>query len=773
MKKICTLIALCFLLLSNAQNDFSDRWEDFFSYNNVRDFVINGENVFALTDNAVFSYNTTTEELRKLSSVNGLSGETTSAIHYNETFDRIVIGYETGLVEVISDDGTVTVSPDIVNFNQSGLKRINDIFEHNGQLFIATSFAIVLYDIERLEFGDTYFIGAGSTSVNVNQITVLNNEIYAATDNGIFVADITSPNLIDAANWEQRFTGIFQKITSFSGNVYAVSNRNLVRLNGTTQQNVLSFPENIKDVKSSATNLVVSLSNSANVYNTSLALQSTNTTSSSFDFTLNTAIVNNSSILLGTSEFGLLNAPLGSQSYTEIHPDGPLSNQVFSIDVFNNNLWVLYGGYDVTFTPSQIRQGYSRFNGETWLNTPFNPTNPFGDLVSITIDKNNDNRVFISSFGDTGSVNTPLTGGLFEIVDDNITNFYNHLNSPLEDIVPTDPNRVTIRISGTAFDREGNLWVTNILGNSRLKKLSPAGNWTNFNINQLYVQNRAGMGEIAIDNTNTVWITTRSNGLFAYNENGDRKRALTTEPTKGNLPNRNTRAIAIDRNNRLWIGTLSGLVVYNNPASIFDASVFDAEPIIILDDGIAKKLLGDQTINAIKVDGANNKWFGTDNGGVLYTNPNGQNTLANFNKDNSPLPSNKILKIAVDEFTGKVFFATDKGIVAYNSNVAPFGDELSEVYAYPNPVLNTHDRVTIAGRNETNIPKGTNVKILDASGNLVYETNVVEGQQVEGGKVVWNKRNLAGQKVASGIYIVLLTTEEGEQSATTKIAIVN
>ncbi len=761
------------MLLSNAQNDFSDRWEDFFSYNNVRGFVINGENVFALTDNAVFSYNTTTEELRKLSSVNGLSGETTSAIHYNETFDRIVIGYETGLVEVISDDGTVTVSPDIVNFNQSGLKRINDIFEHNGQLFIATSFAIVLYDIERLEFGDTYFIGPGSTSVNVNQITILNNEIYAATDNGIFVADITSPNLIDAANWEQRFTGIFQKITSFSGNVYAVSNRNLVRLNGTTQQNVLTFPENIKDIKSSATNLVVSLSSSANVYNTSLALQSTNTTSSSFDFTLNTAVVNNSSILLGTSEFGLLNAPLGSQSYTEIHPDGPLSNQVFSIDVFNNNLWVLYGGYDVTFTPSQIRQGYSRFNGETWLNTPFNPANPFGDLVSITIDKNSDNRVFISSFGDTGAVNTPLTGGLFEVVDDNISNFYNHLNSPLEDIVPTDPSRVTIRIGGTALDREGNLWVTNILGSSRLKKLSPAGNWTSFNINELYVQNRPGMGEIAIDNTNTVWITTRSNGLFAYNENGDRKRALTTEPTRGSLPNRNTRTIAIDNNNRLWIGTLSGLVVYNNPASIFDANVFDAEPIIILDDGIAKKLLGDQTINAIKVDGANNKWFGTDNGGVLYTNPNGQNTLANFNKDNSPLPSNKILKIAVDEFTGKVFFATDKGIVAYNSNVAPFGDELSEVYAYPNPVLSNNDQVTIAGRNGTNIPKGTNVKILDASGNLVYETNVVEGQQVEGGKVVWNKRNLAGQKVASGIYIVLLTTEEGEESATTKIAIVN
>ncbi|WP_299618359.1 two-component regulator propeller domain-containing protein [uncultured Tenacibaculum sp.] len=773
MKKISTLLALLCITLISAQNDFSDRWEDFFSYNNVKDFVINNDEVFALTDNAIFSYNITTEELRKVSSVNGLSGEETSTIHYNETFDRIVIGYETGLIEVISDDGSVTVSPDIVNFNQSGLKRVNDIFEHDGKLFISTSFAIVVYDIERLEFGDTYFIGPASSSVNVNETTVLNNEIYAATDIGVFVADVNNPSLIDAANWTRRFTGSFQKTISFEGNVYAVSNRELIRLNGTTQQTVLSFPENIVDVNVSNQNLVIALSRSANVYNASLALQGTNTTSTAFDFTLNTATVNGSSILLGTSEFGLLSAAVASPTYTEIHPEGPLSNEVFSIDVFNNNLWVVYGGYDVTFTPTQTRQGFSRFDGENWINTPFDPTNPFGDLVSITIDKNSDNRVFISSFGDTGSVNTRLTGGLYEVVDDNVVNFYNNTNSPLEDILPADPTRVTIRISGSAFDREGNLWVTNILGNSRLKKLSPNGNWTNYDINELYVQNRPGMGEITIDNTNTVWMTTRSNGLFAYNENGDRKRALTTEPTRGNLPNRRTTAVAVDRNNRLWIGTLTGLVVYNNPASIFDATVFDAEPIIILDDGIPKRLLGDQTVNSIKVDGANNKWFGTENGGALYTNPNGQNTLANFNKENSPLPSNKILEIAVDEFTGKVFFATDRGIVAYNSNVDPFGDTLGEVYAYPNPVLKNNDTVTIDGRNGTNLPRGTNVKILDVSGNLVYETNVVEGQEVQGGKVVWNKRNLAGQKVASGVYIVLLTTDDGSESATTKIAIVN
>jgi len=165
--------------------------------------------------------------------------------------------------------------------------------------------------------------------------------------------------------------------------------------------------------------------------------------------------------------------------------------------------------------------------------------------------------------------------------------------------------------------------------------------------------------------------------------------------------------------------------------------------------------------------------FGTDNAGVTYTNPNGQTTLANFSSQNSPLPSDRIVKIAVDEETGKVYFATDKGIVAYNSNVAPFGDTLGEVYAYPNPVRKFHNTVTIDGRNGTNLPKGTNVKIIDVAGNLVFETNVIEGQQLQGGKVVWDKTNLAGNKVASGIYIVLLASEDATETSTTKIAIIN
>jgi len=281
-----------------------------------------------------------------------------------------------------------------------------------------------------------------------------------------------------------------------------------------------------------------------------------------------------------------------------------------------------------------------------------------------------------------------------------------------------------------------------------------------------------GLNDLVVDKSNSIWIGTRRNGALVFNENGNQKMALTTEVNSGLLPDPNVRTLAVDSNNRIWIGTLKGLVVFSNATGVFNG-VNNAEPIIILDQGIPKKLLGDQTVNTIAIDGADNKWFGTDTGGILGTNPSGSSTLYNFNKDNSPLPSNRILKIQVDNASGKVFIATDKGIVAFKSKVSPFGEVLKSAYAYPNPSTKLNDLITIDGRNGDHLPKGTNVKILDAAGYLVYETNVIEGQELRGGKVIWNKTNLAGKKVASGIYIVLLTTKDKAEVTTTKIAIIN
>jgi len=774
MKKIFSLYVLIFSIAICAQTDYSASWEDFYSYNNVKDFTKVENVIYALADNAVFTYDVISKEIKKLSSVKGLSGETTTAIYYNKEFKRLVIGYENGLLEVVDDDGSITISSDIVNFNQSGEKSINHISAFNNKLYLSTPFAVVVYDIAKLEFGDTFFIGDNSSSIKINETIISNNIIYAVTETGIFKADISNNLLIDFNNWEQLFVGRNFKGTVFLNGLYVIEGSQLFSFDGINLTEVRNFSQEIIAITASINRISVSLNSTAIVLDASMSEVGQFTSNTSFNYSLNTSFFENNTSFLGTKEFGILVATLEeSATYLEIHPEGPLSNEVFSIAANNNNLWVVYGGYNDFFGPVFNRKGFSHFNGENWINTEYNPAFPVTDLSHITIDTNSENKVYISSFGDTGNINSVSTGGILVVENDEIETFYNQLNSPLEDIVTTDPNRVTIRVNGTAIDSQGNLWVTNIGVSNELKKLSTNGQWSSFDMSSVKTNAAFGLSEMAIDRNNSIWYGSRNNGVFVFNENGNRKKALIATPNLGNLPDANVNTVAVDRSNSIWLGTKSGLVVYNNASGVFEESVSNASPIIILDDGVAKKLAGDQAINTIFVDGADNKWIGTDNGGVLYTNPSGQKTIANFSKQNSPLPSNRIFKIKVDSSTGKVYFATDKGIVAYNSNVSPFGDVLGAVYAYPNPVLKNHETVTIDGRNGTHLPRGTNVKIIDVAGNLVHETNVVEGQELQGGKVVWNKLNLAGNKVVSGIYIVLLSNDDASETSITKIAIVN
>ncbi|MEN8964737.1 MAG: two-component regulator propeller domain-containing protein, partial [Polaribacter sp.] len=544
--------------------------------------------------------------------------------------------------------------------------------------------------------------------------------------------------------------------------------------NGGVLEEINSFSATILALKASNTNLTVALSNVAIVFDIQLNEVQEFTTNSDFNFTLNTAFFENNTVFLATKEFGLLNSDSSNfTDFIEIHPDGPLSNDIFSLTSDSEKLWVVYGGYSSFYGPVNRRMGYSSFNGEEWLNTRFNSSFP-NDLVQVTIDPNNSEKVYISTLGFSNNINTQPTGGLLVVENNILTQTYNHLNSSFTPIPVSLPS-INIRVGGAVFDNQGNLWASNYETEKELVKLSANGQWSNIDLREIQTNSAPGIGEMIVDNNNTLWIATRRNGVYVYNENGDRKKALIAIFNMGNLPDVNVRALAFDASNRIWIGTLSGLVMYNNASGIFDDNTPNANPIVINGDenGFGERLLGDQSVNSIAIDGAQNKWFGTDNGGVVYTNPDGKNTLATFSTKNSPLPSNKINKIAVDKSSGKVYFATNKGMVAYNSNVAPFGEVLKDVYAYPNPALKNHEIITIDGRNGTHLPKGTNVKILDVAGNLVFETNVVEGQELQGGKVVWNKKNLAGTSVASGVYIVLLSNSDASETAITKIAIVN
>ena len=768
-----TFLFLCALVQTvYAQTDFSSSWEDFFSYNNVKDFIEIDNRIYAVADNAAFIHDTESGYTEKISSVHGLSGKETSSLHYSESTKRFIIGYQSGLIEIIDANGKITIANDIERLEITGQKQINHISEFENTLYLSTPFGIVAYDIFNLNFGDTYYIDENSNPVFVNETIILDETIYAVSQKGIYSADVKDPNLIDYNNWlqpEGDLLGNFSSIDIFTNKIFTSRSNALYELVSIEQLQLRkSYSQPILKVRSSEELITVCLQKSAIILDANLNQVYEAEPTPEYEFSLHMAYAAGQEVFLGTDAFGILSQTFFAQTFQEIHPEGPASNQVFSIAAEDNNLWVVYGGYDISYAPLSKRLGYDHYNGskvdeKLWTNKAFDPSFPARDLVNITLDPNEENTAYLSSWG----------SGMLVVENDEPKVLWDDSNSALEDLYPEGSVDSSIRVNGSAFDNRGNFWISNAWVPNRLKKLETGGNWKSFDLSSILTNPAFGLSELVIDKSGSVWIGSRRNGALVYNESGDRKRALIAEATKGSLPDLNVRTLAVDKNNRIWIGTQKGLVVYTDAAGLFDASIYDAQPVIVEDNGIPKKLLGDQPVNSIAIDGAENKWFATDTGGVLGTDPSGGETLYAFNKDNSPLPSNRVLKVKVDNSTGKVFFATDRGIVAFNSNVAPFGERLQEVYAFPNPAKKEHDIITIDGRNGTHLPKGTNVKILDISGRLVYETNVEIGQELKGGKVIWNKTNLNGRKVASGVYLVLLTGPDQSETSSTKIAIIN
>jgi len=774
MNQFKTFLLLILILINFpnmfSQIDYSESWEDFFSYNNVKNFYLNSNKIYAVCDNAVFVYDTSTKFYKKVSSVNGLSGKTTSCFYYSKSSNKTIIGYEDGLIEVISNNGNIHVSNDILRLNITGSKRINSIMQFNDKMYISTDFAILEYDIENLSFGDTFYIGDESTNENINQIAVFNDTIYAATKNGIYFADVNNPNLIDFNNWTQpigSFIGNFSTIKVFNNRLFTSKNNILYEVvSNSVLQQINSYNSKIVNINSSEMFLNVVLKTKSFTYNNQLIQVDFNEGTLENEYELNNSYSINNTTYLATKTLGILKKEFNQTEYEEIHPEGPLFNDVFAIEVLNNNLWVVYGGQNLsTYNMTGTKKGFSHYNGESWINTSYNNTIPT-DLLHITIDPNHENKAYISSW----------SGGLLEIENDEYIELYNHSNSGLEqwDVSFGDFTCV----SSSAFDSNGDLWVTNGYVTDRLKKFDTVNSWSGYDFTSVIKDEREGLGDVIVDGNNNKWLEMRQNGILVLNSNGTKTKALNTTVGNGGLPDNIVYSFVADKSNRIWIGTLKGLVRFDNVSSLFESNNYNAEQIIIkLDGGTGEDqgqvLLGEQPILSIAVDGADNKWFGTSNGGVLGTNPSGQKTLHIFNTENSPLPSNFINKIKVDDTTGKVYFATTKGIVVYNNKVAPFGDHLDETYAYPNPCTKKDDFITIDGRHGTHLPRGTNVKILDSAGYLVYETNVLEGIELKGGKVIWNKRNLVGRKVASGVYIIMLSLPDKSETSITKVAIIN
>ena len=774
------ILSVLFLTI-DAQN-YSTLWEGHFSYLNIKDVVQGNDKIFAASENAVFIYDFQTNELETITSVDGLSGELISTIHYSEVYGLLVVGHNNGLIEIFNETDQSVLS--VVDILQKvtippNSKSINHFSEYNNIIYIATDYGISIYNLERLEFGDTYFIGNAGSQIIVNETAISGDYIYAACgdSNGIKRGLLESENLINYQEWDQLVNGTFYNISELEGKLFTVrDNKKIYEVLETSIVELFSYPSLPVDVKISNNNLVVALSSSVFIYDDNFNIETVVNLNGEYDTFVTCAVATLDGIYFGTSDFGILKASENSSLnvLTEIHPNGPLRNNIFSVTAGYGNVWCTYGSYSLTYFPENKKYGVSHLKDE-WFNIPYDSLQyNVRSLNTISINPFSPEQVFISSFGD----------GLLEVDNNEVINLFNQSNSGLESlIVPGAPNVNSIRLTGSNFDREGKLWTLTGRVERPLKSYDPAsGQWVKYSFSELLpnpLTTEFGYSDVVIDANNTKWIGGYNLGLIGFNENGGNASLKNIfEQESSNLPSSYVRSLAMDKQNQLWIGTLKGLRVLYNTSNFFEEETVSTSAIIILEDGIPKELLEQQFISDILVDGSNNKWVATIGAGVFYFSSNGQETIFHFTKNNSPLPSNNINEIALDGNSGVIYFGSDRGLVSFNAGGSETQDELAAAFVYPNPVRpqfdTLNDKIKIK-----DISDNVNIKITDIEGNLVAEaesrTNLrYRGYnlEIDGGTAYWNGKNLGNNQVASGVYLIMLSDLDTFETKVLKLMVI-
>lgn len=721
---------------------------------------------------SLFTFDVSDRSIQKLSKVEGLSDLEINVVKYSETYKTVIIGYNNGNLDLVVNNQIINV-PDVRRSLIQGDKAINEILIAGKIAYLSTGFGVLALDIERQEIKETYLLGSGGTYVQTNESCIKDDTIYVAAKDGIYYGDLNS-NLVDFKNWIKMSgvpDGNYNTIVNFNGDL--VTN---FRKEGAWQQDTLYVyqnnawatkamginyqHDNVQDLNvSSANELMISYDYHGEIINTSY-------TSKSLIYQYGSEYngIQPSEIIADGNDYWIADKYLAlvhriANYLHEVYvPSGPEFSNAWGMDYSGGTLWMGTGTLTPNMKYSFLNRGIAKLQDEVWTNYYGGSAfDSLRDIHAVAVHPDDPNHVFAASYG----------GGVLEFKDGQRVAIYNETNSEVQSH-PAFPFRP---IGGLSFDSYKNLWCANSGPvTNPLLVFDSEGKWHKYNLNGIQNSGETALKKIIVDNNNNKWIAAYLKGLIVFNEQNtlddtddDQFILLNSGENTGNLPSNEIHDMAQDLDGKMWIGTASGLVVFNSTTSVFEQGQMTAEKIIIEVDGEASYLLGDEVINVIEIDAGNQKWIGTQGSGVYLFSADMQTQIHHFNTLNSPLLDNNIIDIEINEKTGEVYFSTEKGLVSFMGTANDNDIYDGPLYAYPNPVPPNYTGIIgIKG-----LVNNAEVKITDISGNVIYETIAT------GGTATWNGFSLNGKKAQSGVYIVHASNSDGSDTQITKILFLN
>lgn len=760
MKSLAATLMFILLLFNLQGQTPVGTWSDHLIYNTANSVAIGSEDVIVSTGSSIMVYNKKLAELRKMSRINGLTETGIGSIAWSEENKTLIIAYLSTNIDLVKNN-TIFNIPDIDRKYIPGNKAINRIRTSGKYAYLACSFGIIVIDLVKKEIFDTWRPGAGSNNAEVWDITFGNNVIYAATGNGVYSADLSNRGLSYFGNWNlinafPNPTGKYTLII-YSGNKLYVNlsdplsgGDSVYMIDGASS--LFSYFPGVYNTSfdPGTTGFTISSSSSVKYYNNSGALQNTISSYSWGKTKIAQAVVDNGNIWIADTNSGLV---LGENMtvFSILSLPGPVSNNAYSITSRNGKTIICGGGADASGNNLAQPLQVSIHENNTWTSVPSGTIN---DAMRALIDPDDINHFFVSTWGD----------GLLEFLNNNLVQQYTGSNSPLQTTIPGRPN---VKVCGLATDKDKNLWITQTGVPGSIKVLKPDGSWI---VNPVTIDAPL-IADIIIAKNGYKWILLPGgNNLFVLDDNNtpenftdDRSKKITVQDISGSI-SPIVYSLAEDLDGYIWAGTDEGPLVYYNPEKVFTENLKANRVLVPRNDGSGKAdyLLHTETITSIAVDGANRKWMGTATSGAYLLSPEGTTRILNYTEQNSPVLSNSIVSLSVDNKTGDVWFGTTKGIQSIRGNTTTGAVKFSKVYSFPNPVREDYTgNVTITG-----LMRDTQIKITDISGNLVFET------VSDGGQATWDLRTYNGRRVTTGVYLIFCSSSDGTKSAVSKMLVI-
>lgn len=760
---------LLYSLLSFAQTEVG-AWKIYPVFLTPSQITETKDKIYFLSDGYLFSYGKEDEEFRELNRLNILFDNDIKLIKYNDQHDILTIAYTNSNIDLIIGESVYNI-PYIKNTAITSSKNINDITFYKDEIYLSTDFGIVILNVSKKEIKTTYNFNKA-----INSAAVMGEYFYCLVQGeGLYRCKLDDV-LYDFDNWEKCYsTGGTQLLSLENGMWMLDINKNIIYFDTENNPTAIYNKGDISSIKETNTGYMACGTNNIIVYD-----KNNNKTDkiiySDYNMSdivpIDVSMNNRQNTYWILHKKGIAAFKRNNESFQQSKNIDNLNYSTVNIPYFltmtdNGKLYVSTQGVSSKNIYDQyIDFHISIYENNQWFNIETNniPTNMHTDIKFCTT---------YNIAEDPEDPETFYIGTWFEGLYRFKNNQYDaHWNGQEDNSPISSSDGWSYQINCLNFDSDKNLWMKNITkGIIVLKK---DGNWINLDYPDM--QNKQYTEQIILcKHSSSKWvIVPKTSFVFAFNTNNtlenmsdDQTRKFSTFSDQDNkqIDGNDFICAAEDRNGQLWIGTNRGPIVLNNPDNFMQSDFRCTRIKIPRNDGTnaADLLLNDENIQYIAVDGANRKWIATQSSGVYLVSEDGLETIHHFNMDNSILPSNNVLSIAINKTTGEVFFGTERGLVSYRSDATEPKEDFSNVYAFPNPVRPDYTGViTITGLQERSL-----VKITDTTGNLIYQ------DYSEGGQMVWNGLNRNGDRVKTGVYLVFASSSNGKEGVVTKILIVN